>query len=225
VIRVLVADDEALIRDSLKMIIDLQNDMSVVGTAGDGEQAAMMARELNPDVVLLDIRMPGTDGLAVVHDISSLAAHPRVAILTTFALDEYVDEAMRGGAAGFLLKDTPPGELIEAIRVIAHGSTVLSQAVSDRAVAARRGPGPEPVDADRAKALAGLTDRERQVLALLARGCSNQVIASTLRMSEGTVKGHVSRTMAKLGAANRVQAALIANGAGEGDTPGAPPTP
>lgn len=217
VIRVVIADDEALIRDSLKMILDLQDDITVVGTAQDGSQAAAMARELTPDVVLLDIRMPGTDGLAVVHAVSSLPTLPRVVILTTFALDDYIDEAMRGGAVGFLLKDTPPNELIEAIRVIAHGSTVLSQAVTARAVAGRHRPA--PASADQAKALARLTDRERHVLTLLAQGLSNQEIARTLHMSEGTVKGHVSRMMAKLGVANRVQAALIAHETGIDDPP------
>ena len=215
-IRVLVADDEALIRTGLEMIISLQDDLDVVGTAQDGDDVIAMARDRAPDVVLMDIRMPGTDGLAATRAITALPSRPRVVILTTFALDEYIDEALGSGAVGYLLKDTPPRELVEAIRVVARGDAFLSPAVTRRLIEARRqlAAAAAPCVPKHTKELERLTDREREVLVQLAHGMSNAQIARTLHMSEGTVKGHASRLMAKLGVANRVQAALTAYEAG-----------
>lgn len=214
-IRVLIADDEALIRSGLELILGLQDDIDVVGVVEDGDAAVTAARELAPDVVLLDIRMPGTDGIAAARAIGALPSPPTVIVLTTFAVDDYIDEALRAGAAGFLLKDTPPKDLVEGIRIVARGDAVLSPAVTRSVIDARRARPVAPAAEQRhAKELERLTGRERQVLVLLARGLPNAEIAAALHMGEGTVKGHVSRMMAKIGAANRVQAARMAFEAG-----------
>ncbi|AWZ07978.1 MULTISPECIES: response regulator transcription factor [unclassified Streptomyces] len=214
-IRVLIADDEALIRSGLELILGLQDDMDVVGAVEDGAAALASAREHAPDVVLLDIRMPGTDGLAATAAITALPSPPAVIILTTFTADDYIDEALRAGAAGFLLKDTPPKDLVEGIRAVARGHAILSPAVTRFVIDSRHGTEPAAEHPPQhAKELARLTGREQQILDLLAYGMPNAEIAATLHMSEGTVKGHVSRMMAKLGATNRVQAARIAYEAG-----------
>lgn len=223
-IRVLIADDEALIRSGLELILGLQDDMAVVGAVGDGDAALEAARELAPDVVLLDIRMPGTDGLTATAAITALPSPPAVIVLTTFAADGHIIEALRAGAMGFLLKDTPPKDLVEGIRVVTRGDAVLSPTVTRFVIDSRREqPAAQGARPRHAKELERLTGRERQVLELLARGMANADIAATLHMGEGTVKGHVSRMMTKIGAGNRVQAALMAYEAGL--TPGGEPGP
>ncbi|GHC88152.1 response regulator [Streptomyces flavofungini] len=217
-IRVLIADDEALMRSGLQMILDLQDDIEVVAVVENGREAMEAARRKNPDVALLDIRMPDMDGLTATSAMTKLPSPPAVLVLTTFALDGNIEQALLAGAAGFLLKDTPPRELVEAIRVVMRGDAVLSPAVTRRVIELqRRQLSAHSGHSDHSKLLGRLTDREREVLPQLARGLSNADIARTLFMSEGTVKGHVSRMMDKLGVTNRVQAALIAFEAGVND--------
>jgi DNA-binding NarL/FixJ family response regulator len=211
VIRILLVDDQALVRAGFRMILDAEHDMEVVGEAGDGREAIDQVRSLRPDVVLMDIRMPELDGLEAARRIISGNGDeaPKILMLTTFDLDEYVYEALRAGASGFLLKDTPPVDIIRAIRLIAAGEAMLSPSVT-RTLIERFGAG--PTASRRAAAeltLRGLTAREREVAAEVAVGRSNAEIASRLYMSEATVKGHVSKVMAKLGGSNRVQVAII----------------
>jgi DNA-binding NarL/FixJ family response regulator len=209
-IRVLLADDQALVRAGFRVLAGAAPDIEVVGEAADGAAAVELARSLRAEVVLMDIRMPGTDGLEATRRI---AADPdlsgvRVIILTTFEEDEYVFAAIRAGASGFLVKDTEPEDLVNAIRVVAHGDALLSPSVTRRLIASIAGHGPaHPVDAS---ALAVLTEREREVLALVAAGMNNDEIGTTLYMSPLTAKTHVSRTMAKLGARDRAQLVVIA---------------
>ena len=212
-VRVLVADDQALVRAGLRMVIETEPDMTVVGEAGDGVEAVALTRRIRPDVVLMDIRMPGTDGLAATKQI---AADPRltgvhVVILTTFELDEYVFEALRTGASGFLVKDTEPADLISGVRAVAGGDALLSPGVTRRLIAEFATRAKQPVDT---AALGALTDREREVMALVAQGLSNEDIASTLFVSPATAKTHVSRAMVKLGARDRAQLVVIAYEAG-----------
>ena len=210
-IRVLLADDQALVRAGFRALLDAQPDVEVVAEAADGEEALRLATELAPDVVLMDIRMPGVDGLGATRRI---AADPRlggtrVVILTTFGLDEYVFEALRSGASGFLLKDTEPAELLQAVRVVAAGEALLSPSVTRRLIeefAARAKP-PRP---RAVAALERLTERERQVVALVGEGLSNQEIAARLVVSPATAKTHVSRAMRELGARDRAQLVVIA---------------
>ncbi|MCJ1681430.1 response regulator transcription factor [Streptomyces sp. APSN-46.1] len=216
-IRVLLADDQALLRSAFKVLVDSEADMEVVGEASDGAQAYALARERRPDVVLMDIRMPGTDGLAATRMISAdpeLAA-VRVVMLTTFEVDEYVVQALRAGASGFLGKGAEPDELLNAIRVAAAGEALLSPAATKGLIAtflaqASR----EAVDAGTGAAhserLAALTGREREVLVHVAAGLSNDGIAGRLEVSPLTVKTHVNRAMAKLGARDRAQLVVIA---------------
>ncbi|MDQ1485437.1 MAG: hypothetical protein QOJ62_1130 [Actinomycetota bacterium] len=208
-IRVLLADDQALVRAGFRALLDAQRDVEVVGEAADGDQAVRLAIELRPDVVLMDIRMPGTDGIDATRRI---AGDPdlcgvRVVMLTTFDLDEFVFGALRAGASGFLVKDTDPGELIHAVRVVAAGDALLSPTVTKRLIAEfathRRPAGPD-------NQLDTLTDREREMVALVASGASNDEIATTLFLSPATVKTHVSRAMTKLGARDRAQLVVIA---------------
>jgi len=210
VVRVLVADDQTLVRAGFRVLVDSAPDLEVVGEAGNGLEAVELARSARPDVVLMDIRMPVLDGLAATRRIvaDELLAGVRVLVLTTFDLDEYVYEALRAGASGFLLKDTPPADLLAAIRVVAAGDALLAPAVTRRLIAefARR-PQPSPVSP---AALAGLTDREREVLALVARGLSNAEIAERLVVSTATAKTHVSRVLAKLQARDRAQLVMLA---------------
>ena len=210
VVRVLVADDQTLVRAGFRVLVDSAADLEVVGEAGNGLEAVELARSARPDVVLMDIRMPVLDGLEATRRIVAdpLLAAVRVLVLTTFDLDEYVYEALRAGASGFLLKDTPPADLLAASRVVAAGDALLAPAVTRRLIAefARR---PEP-SAVTPAALAGLTDREREVLALVARGLTNAEIADRLVVSVATAKTHVSRVLAKLQARDRAQLVMLA---------------
>ncbi|MEU0564936.1 response regulator transcription factor [Nonomuraea sp. NPDC005983] len=207
-IRVLLADDQALVRTGFRMILDNAHDMQVVGEAGDGAQAAEMALELQPDIVLMDVRMPEVDGVEATRRICTGTTRIRVLILTTFDLDEYVYAALRAGASGFLLKDTLAPDLLSAIRVVARGDAVVAPSVTRRLLERYVGIGAAPVT-PRA-GLDVLTEREREVLSLIARGLSNTEIAECLFLSEGTVKTHVSRVLAKLGLRDRVQAVVFA---------------
>lgn len=219
-IRVLLADDQALVRGGFRMLLESAADIEVVGEATDGEQAVAMAASTRPDVVLMDIRMPGTDGLEATRRIAADArlAGVRVLILTTFEADEYVYQALRAGASGFLVKDTEPAELVQAVRIIARGDSLLSPGITRRLIAdiAAR-----PAVAAAAPAqLDDLTDREREVMALVGRGLSNDEIAQRLFLSPLTAKTHVSRTMSKLGARDRAQLVVLAYESGL-VTPGA----
>lgn len=212
-IRVLLVDDQPLLRTGFRMILESQPDFEVVGEAGDGAAAVRRVAEVDPDVVLMDVRMPGTDGLDATREI--VARHPRsrVLVLTTFDTDEYAVSALRDGASGFLLKDVPPAELLSAIRSVANGDAVVSPRVTRRLLDAyaRSLPDPRraapPLDGS---SLAALTEREREVLSELAQGLSNAEIASRLVLSEATVKTHVSRILAKLGLRDRLQAVVLA---------------
>jgi DNA-binding NarL/FixJ family response regulator len=208
-IRVVLADDQALVRAGFRALLDAQDDIEVVGEAGDGEQAVRLATELTPDVVLMDIRMPGTDGLAATRRISAdgQLAGVRVVILTTFELDEYVFEAIRSGASGFLVKDTEPDELVQAVRVVAGGDALLSPSVTRRLIGEFAARAKAPHDTG---GLDELTDREQEVLALVADGLSNTEIARRLYLSPATAKTHVSRAMIKLRARDRAQLVVIA---------------
>jgi len=209
-IRVLVADDQALVRGSFRLLVDTAPDLHVIGEAATGAEAVEIAIREKPDVLLMDIRMPGMDGIEATRRItgSEQAGAARVLILTTFDLDDYVYAALRAGASGFLLKDTPPADLLAAIRVIAAGDALLAPAVTRRLIAefARRPePGQQP-----AATLAGITDREREVLTLIARGLSNAEIAQALHVTMATAKTHVGRLLAKLGARDRAQLVMVA---------------
>jgi DNA-binding NarL/FixJ family response regulator len=209
VIRVLLADDQALVRAGFRALLDAQQDIEVVGEAEDGRQAVKLARETKPDVILMDIRMPVLDGLAATREIALERALDctRIVILTTFELDEYVFDAIRAGAAGFLVKDTKPADLIEAVRVVADGGALLSPSVTKRLIAefAARAKDRPPMEA-----LEELTDREREVMGLVAEGLSNDEIANRLVVSIATAKTHVSRAMGKLGARDRSQLVVLA---------------
>jgi len=216
VIRVLLVDDQALVRAGFRMILDAEADVDVVGEASDGREAIDQVRSLRPDVVLMDIRMPELDGLEatrrIVADFQSDGA-PRILMLTTFDLDEYVYEALRAGASGFLLKDTPPEQLVAAIHVIAEGDALLSPSITKRVISEFvRGVGPKP--ASQFPRLDELTARELEVLKLIARGLSNAEIAKELFVSETTVKTHVARILMKLNLRDRVQAVVLAYEAG-----------
>ena len=204
-IRVLVADDQGLVRGGFRMLVDSAPDLEAVGEASNGIEAVLLARDTAPDVVLMDIRMPLMDGIEATRAIVAdpKAAHARIIILTTFDLDEYVYEALRAGASGFLLKDTDPDALLEAIRIVAAGEALLAPSVTRRLIAefARR---PAQVHASLGE-LEHLTDREREVFELVAHGLSNGEIATELFISPATAKTHVSRVMMKLGARDRAQ--------------------
>ncbi len=208
-IRVLLADDQDLVRAGFRALLDAEHDIEVVGEADDGEQAAKLAAELVPDVVLMDIRMPGVDGLEATRRIASdeRLAEVRLVILTTFDLDEYVFEAVRLGASGFLVKDTEPAELVRAVRAAARGDALLSPGITRRLIEefATRAKEPRP-----ALDLNQLTEREREVMALAAAGLSNEEIAKRLFVSPATAKTHVSRAMVKLGARDRAQLVVFA---------------
>lgn len=212
-IRVLLVDDEQLVRSGLRMILDAAGDIDVVGEGADGDEGVRLAAELGPDVVLLDIRMPGTDGLAAAVRLAEDAPTSRVVLLTTFDLDEYVHRALRAGAVGFLLKDTPPRDLIAAVRTVHGGNAMLAPSVTKRMLERFAAPATESGAAAEAR-LRLLSGRERDVLLAVARGMSNAEAGRGLGMREATVKAHVSRILAKLGAANRVQAAILVHDAG-----------
>jgi DNA-binding NarL/FixJ family response regulator len=212
-IRVLLCDDQALVRSGFRMILETREDLEVVGEAEDGVQALELTWRQLPDVVLMDVRMPRLDGVEATRRLVAAGADARVLILTTFDLDEHVFEALRAGASGFLLKDVQPAQLVDAIRVVARGEALLAPTVTRRLLDrfARSLPGaPEPP----APELAELTDREREVLALLAEGLSNAELAERLFLSETTVKTHVSSILRKLGLRDRVQAVVLAYQAG-----------
>ncbi|MGI5164829.1 response regulator [Spirillospora sp. CA-253888] len=208
-IKVLLADDQVLVRAGFRALLDAQGDIEVVGEAGDGAEAVEQTRRLRPDVVLMDIRMPGLDGLAATRQIASdeRLNSTRIIILTTFELDEYVFEALRGGAGGFLVKDTEPVELIHAVRAVAAGDALLSPSVTRRLIAEFAAHAREPVASPHLNAL---TEREREVMALVGEGLSNEEIAARLVVSPATAKTHVSRTMIKLGARDRAQLVVFA---------------
>jgi DNA-binding NarL/FixJ family response regulator len=202
-VRVLVADDQVLVRAGFRVLVESAPDLEVVGEAGNGVEAVELTRRERPDVVLMDVRMPLMDGIEATARIAALGGTTRIVILTTFDLDEYVYEALRNGASGFLLKDTPPADLLAAIRVVARGDGLLAPSVTRRLIEefARR-PGARPADD---AGLRLLTEREREVLVLVARGLANAEIAERLVVTEGTVKTHVSRVLAKLHARDRAQ--------------------
>jgi DNA-binding NarL/FixJ family response regulator len=207
-IRVVIADDQALVRGGFAALLDAQDGIEVVGEAADGEQAVRLCRELAPDVVLMDIRMPVLDGLAATRQIAAnpALAEVRVVVLTTFELDEYVFEAMRSGATGFLVKHTEPADLVKAVRVVAGGDALLSPSVTRRLVAefaSRAKPAP-------AAELSELTDREREVMTLVAEGLTNAEIAERLFLSPATARTHVSRILLKLNARDRTQLVVMA---------------
>jgi len=208
-IRVVIADDQALVRTGFRMIVDAEPDLQVVGEAADGVEALDAVSSAHPDVVLMDIRMPRMDGVEATRRLVERDHSARVLVLTTFDLDDYVLEAIRAGASGFLLKDTPPEDLVEAIRVVAAGDALLSPSVTRRlldrvAKVLSTADAPTPGD------LASLTERELEVLRLMARGLSNSEIAAQLYLGETTVKTHVSRILMKLGLRDRVQAVVLA---------------
>jgi DNA-binding NarL/FixJ family response regulator len=209
-ITVVVADDQALLRGGVRIVLESEPDIAVVGEAADGRQALDLVRALRPAVLLLDVRMPVLDGLGV---LAALAGEPdpRVVVLTTFDLDEYVYAALRAGAAGFLLKDAEPAELLQAVRVAARGDALLAPAVTRRLIAAFAGAAaPSLARIADARALGVLTEREREVVALAAHGLSNDEIAGRLQVSPATARTHVSRAMVKLGARDRAQLVVFA---------------
>jgi DNA-binding NarL/FixJ family response regulator len=209
-IKVVVVDDQALLRTAFASLIDAEDDLEVVGQAADGREAVEIAARLRPDVVVMDVRMPVMDGIEATRQITAGqgAGVPRVLILTTFDLDEYVFEALRAGASGFALKSRPLEELLTAIRTVAAGEALLAPSVTRRLIAhfAHRAPAPPKA----APSLAELTEREREVLALVARGLSNAELAEKLRVSLPTAKTHVSRILTKLGARDRTQLVILA---------------
>ncbi|HYY11367.1 MAG TPA: response regulator transcription factor [Kineosporiaceae bacterium] len=213
-IRVLLVDDDPLVRAGLRMILSSADDVHVVGEAGDGEDAVHAVRTHRPDVVLMDVRMPRVDGLAATATVTALDDPPKVVVLTTFGLDDYVVRALEAGASGFLLKDTPPRELVDAVRVVAAGDAMLSPSVTRALighVTSASGSGRRHAALER---LQVLTDREREVLVAVGRGLSNAEIGRELFLSEATVKTHVSRLLLKLACSNRVQVAILAHDAG-----------
>jgi DNA-binding NarL/FixJ family response regulator len=205
VIRVAIVDDQAMVRAGFRLIVQSQNDMQVVGEAGDGQEAIDLVRRERPDVVLMDIRMPQLDGIAATRQVASMT---HVVILTTFELDEYVFDALAAGASAFLLKAAPPEDLVRAIRVVAEGDALLAPSVTRRLISefAKR---PQPAAA-RSKELETLTEREREVLSEVAHGLTNAEIAARLHVSEATVKTHVAHLLDKLRLRDRVQAVILA---------------
>jgi DNA-binding NarL/FixJ family response regulator len=210
-IRVLIADDQALVRAGFRMVLEAEGDLEIVGEAGDGAEAVAIAREERPDVILMDVRMPNVDGLEATRRVlaDSDGDHVRVLILTTFDLDEYVYEALKAGASGFLLKDAPPEDLVDAIRVVARGDALLAPAIMRRVIEEYVRSAP-PVDTASSPRLEELTARELEILRLVARGLSNAEIAKEAFVSETTVKTHVAHILMKLQLRDRVQAVVFA---------------
>jgi DNA-binding NarL/FixJ family response regulator len=209
-IRVLIADDQPLVRSGYRMILDERSDLELVAEADDGEQAIALAHELQPDVILMDIRMPTLDGVEATRRLVEAGCQARILILTTFDLDEYVYAAVDSGASGFLLKDVQPEQLVDAIRVVAAGNSLFGPAATQRLME-RFAPPPSRTAANR---LDQLTDREREILKLIAQGRSNAELAQQLYLSEATIKTHVSAILRKLGVRDRVQAVIAAYEAG-----------
>jgi DNA-binding NarL/FixJ family response regulator len=210
-VRVLIVDDQALVRAGFRMILESEPGIEIVGEASDGQEALEAARALRPDVVLMDIRMPNLDGLEATRRLNEGGGTgPRVLMLTTFDLDEYVYEALRAGASGFLLKDTPPEQLVSAIHVVASGDALLSPSITKRVIEEFIQRPPSTVPAATPPKLQELTARELEVLGFMARGLSNAEIAKDLFVSETTVKTHVARILMKLGLRDRVQAVVFA---------------
>jgi DNA-binding NarL/FixJ family response regulator len=207
-IRVLIADDQAVVRGGLQLILEGQHDIQVVGQAANGAEALELVRNLQPDVVLMDIRMPVLDGIEATRQLAAAGTETHVLVLTTYGLDEYVYDALKAGAAGFLVKTDSPERLVEAVRVVAAGEALLAPEITRRLI--NRFRSAPPPNADPPGTLAELTAREREVLEHLARGHSNAEIAQTLYISEGTVKTHVARILAKLELRDRVQAVVYA---------------
>ncbi len=222
---VLLVDDQELVRTGFRLILDLEPGIEVVGEASHGAEGVRLASELHPDVILMDVRMPVLDGIRATEQIVAGGSASRVLILTTFDLDEFVYDALRVGASGFLLKDAPRDQLIAAVRVVAGGESLLAPPITRRLIErfiAQPTPGRLP------DAVAALSDREREVLGLLARGSSNAEIATELFVSDATVKTHVARLLAKLGVRDRMQAVILAYESGfirPGDAPHTPPRP
>ena len=212
-IRVLVCDDQALVRSGFRMILDARDDLEVVGEAEDGLQAIALTRKLDPDVILMDVRMPELDGVEATRRVVAGGSRARVLILTTFDLDEYVFEAIRAGASGFLLKDVQPSQLVDAIRVVAAGEALLAPTVTRRLLDRFADTLPEG-DRPPPAGLESLTERELEVLKLLAQGLSNAELAERLFLSETTVKSHISSVLRKLRLRDRVQAVVLAYEAG-----------
>jgi DNA-binding NarL/FixJ family response regulator len=206
-VRVLIADDQALLRGSLRVLIETEPDLVVVGEAATGTDAVDQVQAQHPDVVLMDVRMPDMDGIEATRRITAHEHAPRILVLTTFDLDEYVYSALRAGASGFLLKDTPPAQLLDAVRVIASGEALLAPTITRRLITefVRQ---PQPARRP-GRTLAGITDREREVLTLIARGLRNSEIEHHLRLSRGTVKTHIGRLLTKLDARDRAQLVIV----------------
>ena len=222
-VKLVLADDEQLVRSGLRLILEAEDDFEVVGEAGDGAEALILTRRLDPDVVLMDVQMPRMNGIEATREIVALgrAESSRVLILTTFDLDEYVYEALKAGASGFLLKRTPAEDLVAGIRVVAEGEALLAPSVTQRLIETFR-QRPEAAPSRDESELDDLTEREREVLVLVARGMTNGEIAVHLFLSEGTVKTHVKRIFAKLGLHDRTQAVILAYEIGlvrPGETP------
>jgi DNA-binding NarL/FixJ family response regulator len=211
VIRIIVADDHEVVRTGFAALLDTQPDFTVAGTACDGAEAVRICRDLHPDVVLMDVRMPGMDGIRATRQLTgSGQGGPRILILTTFDLDEYVYDALRAGASGFLLKDVTAERLFDAVRVIAAGEALLAPTVTRRLISQFTRQRPRPNPSPPTAALAALTPRETQVLKLVAEGLSNHEIAAHLTVTEETIKTHVSRVLSKLGLRDRTQAVITA---------------
>jgi DNA-binding NarL/FixJ family response regulator len=208
---IVLVDDQELLRTGFRMVLDAQSDLEVVGEAGNGREAVELVRRLSPDVVLMDVRMPETDGVVATHEIITSGSPSRVIILTTFDLDEYAYTALRAGASGFLLKDAPPADLLSAIRAVASGDAVVAPSTTRRLLETVADRLPDPAGPpDSSDSIAALTPREREVLTAVARGLSNGEIAAELFLSEATVKTYVGRILAKLELRDRVQIVIFA---------------
>lgn len=215
-VSVLIVDDQAMVRAGFAAILDAQPDLTVVGQAADGEEGVALAQRLRPDVVLMDVRMPGVNGLEATRQLMDPPPRvdhvPRVVILTTFDIDEYVHDALAAGASGFLLKDAPPADLVNAVRVVAAGDALLAPSVTKRLL--QRFAEQRPARGDHAQRLADLTEREREILVLIGQGLANPEIAAELFIAEQTVKSHITRIFTKLHLRDRVQAVILAYDAG-----------
>jgi len=214
-VRVLLVDDDALVRAGLRLILSSADDIDIVGETDDGADAVAAVRQHRPDVVLMDIRMPRVDGITATAALRALETPPQVVVLTTFQADEHVVSALRAGASGFLVKDTPPGDILTAIRLVAAGDAIISPSVTRTLLGHFAPSGASERQQAAARQLADLSDREREVATAVGAGASNAEIASMLFMSEATVKAHVSRLLSKLDRSNRVQIAILVHDAGQ----------